>query len=38
MLYGDHRSPSYATAGSSLPAGVKGTRASHPLSPSFLPA
>jgi hypothetical protein len=38
MLNGDHRGLPYATAGFSLPAGVKGTRASHPLSPSFLPA
>ena len=38
MLNGDHRGLPYATAGSSLPAGVKGTSASHTLSPSFLPA
>ena len=38
MLNGDHRGPTYATAGTSLPAGVTGTAASLPLSPSSLPA
>ena len=38
MLYGDSRGLTYATAGTPLPAGVKGTRASHPLSPSSLHA
>ena len=38
MLNGDHRGLPYATAGSSLPAGVTGTPASHSPSPSSLPA